>query len=158
MGPLLRPSRCVQQGLPRETPFRASRRSPSLCLPSSLSPTPPTHRLVTFGVIYGLLRRVHRYPICLKPTRSYPSTGGSSSMTLSQGLAYASPNVSSFNLSGLAGKGGGGGGEVSVAHRVQERMDGTHTMDEVACEFMRSAQELEELAGADDGLVVYVMK
>ncbi|KAF0701090.1 Aste57867_8387 [Aphanomyces stellatus] len=102
-------------------------------------------RFVTFGVIHGFLRRIHRYPATIDRI--------SRSMTLS-----SSP--SSMNVSSAALNNGGlpiraslkttppqhGGVRSSLdKEKVKKMMDGEHHTDEICCTHMIRNSELEML-------------
>ena len=142
------------------------------CLPFYLPTYTYIHRFVIFAVVYDILRRVHRYPVCLKGQGS--SSNSNSSTTERGGGSGSLPNRSQ-SLLGMNRSGTGGTtdsissvGSIGAAHmliadqkamtqKVQEMMDGTHTMDEICVHFMRSFDELEDMALAEGDCQILIL-
>jgi len=129
-------------------------------------------RFVTFGVVYGFLRRVHRYPVYIR-TRNKEGGGSSSSSSSGGGLIMVLPSRSS-SLSRTQGgqqqhlqqqqqqhqqlQARPGIYPPLLVEQVQAMLDGARTMDEVCVAFMRSFEELEDIAlsaGGGEILIVY---
>ncbi|MDI1490349.1 MAG: Nitrogen permease regulator 2 [Ramalina farinacea] len=91
-------------------------------------------RFITFGVIKGLLYRVHRYPFSARAVRRVERAG--------RGGKRGSVSVSA------GGGGGGGGGSIGNGGAGDEEdelapfLDGTHSFDEICTELMISEREL----------------
>jgi len=105
-------------------------------------------RLITFGVVHGILRRIHCYPVCIKNS-----------------ISKSAFNTFSPNSSLLAAKGNQPpattttqAATATLVHEIQDLMDGEHTADELCCRFLKSFQELDELATTDDTQVVHLYK
>jgi hypothetical protein len=110
-------------------------------------------RCMTFGVVHGLLRRVHNFPLAIeakqagvnpeatqtnKPT--YTSTG-----MRERGVAFRS-TVSNNGLKV----------SFNLASRIAAMMDGSKSDDELVCEFERPLDELFELVEASGKKVISI--
>lgn len=142
-------------------------------------------RFVTFGVVYGFLRRVHRYPVYIRKWNKGTEELSSSKSSISAGLITMPPNRPS-SLPRARGApqqhhhhqhhhhqqqrqeekqqqqqqfSRPGFHPHSLVDQVKVLLDGTRTMDEVCVAFMRPFQELEEIVlSAGDGEVLIVYK
>jgi len=145
-------------------------------------------RFVTFGVVYGFLRRVHRYPVYIR-LRNKGGGGSSSSSSSGGGLIMVPPSRSS-SLSRTQGgqqqhlqqqqqqqqqqhlqqqqqqqqhqhqqlQARPGIYPPLLVEQVQAMLDGARTMDEVCVAFMRSFEDLEDIAlsaGGGEILILY---
>lgn len=96
-------------------------------------------RFATFGVVHGLLRRIHNFP------RAIETTNGGTDKSLSQRRASSRSNGSQKVA----------GDSVTTASRVARMMDGTRCDDELVCEFERPLDELVELVEGTKGGKVF---
>lgn len=76
-------------------------------------------RVASFGVVYGLLRRVHNFPLAMEEKRSRGSSGQQLSLNARE--------------------------DVVLTSRATRAMDGSRCDDELICEFNRPLDELFEL-------------
>ncbi len=105
-------------------------------------------RLVTFGVVYGFLRRVHRYPVYLK------GGGGGGGGSNGSGADHGPAPVPPSRASTYSKTPHGGGMQMyppMIVRQVQAMLDGTRTMDEVCVAFLKPFEELEAIALSGDG-------
>jgi hypothetical protein len=110
-------------------------------------------RCMTFGVVRGLLRRVHNFPLACVSKKGgiYPEATQMNDPTYAstdmQKQGVASPSTVSNN--GLKVS-------FSLASRIAAMMDGSKSDDELVCEFERPLDELIELVERSGKKVVSI--
>lgn len=126
-------------------------------------------RFITFGLIHGFLRRVHRYPVfidrnssgpglAVQSSRAYPLTSNSPSLTgMNPVNAVPAPQVGSAERAGGGGGGGNGSGSngnvtskrtlVAKANQLEKdilrMMDGEHHTDDICTKFLIRYTDVE---------------
>ncbi|OQR95534.1 hypothetical protein THRCLA_07784 [Thraustotheca clavata] len=103
-------------------------------------------RLVTFGLIHGFLRRIHRYPIAIdRSQRAAPPLSSSPSSVNVAGLTAPNPSalvrVKTSPPQGVRDK-----------DKVKKMMDGEHHTDEICCAFMLRFSDLENILQSEPHL------
>jgi hypothetical protein len=106
-------------------------------------------RFITFGVIHGLIHRVHEFPFAVDGTQNYDidSNGHASSMMESDDLKKkknkwnTQSNVSLRSESTVKSS----HTMLTLAKNIALAMDGTRCDDELACMFERDIKELKQI-------------
>jgi hypothetical protein len=137
-------------------------------------------RLVTFGVVYGFLRRVHRYPVYLPASKESNQPPGSirngqcvqdgtlgswgggkngtklisqrSSISHKEDAGKTVNNKSNEHQQRSTQK-----YPLSLVKQVQSVFDGTRTLDEACVKFMRPFEELKDIALSSEGGEVVIL-
>ncbi|ETW06726.1 hypothetical protein, variant 1 [Aphanomyces invadans] len=118
-------------------------------------------RLITFGLIHGILRRIHRYPVIIdrlssRPPQmlsSSPSTVSLQSATLTNG----SNAVMAIRKAATPHHGNNGARSPLIDREaVKKMMDGEHHTDEICCVHMIRYSDLERLLEGES--CCYVLK
>jgi hypothetical protein len=124
-------------------------------------------RFVTFGIIHGLIRRLHEYPLALenldnddKVSVSHCTVGdgesddGSFSLTDHIDKQYSPsyrhqlntfPPLQPKRPTSKFRRNSRGINEYELAHKVASIMDGQHCDDEISCMFQRPVSDLKDL-------------
>jgi hypothetical protein len=108
-------------------------------------------RCMTFGVVHGLLRRVHNFPSAFEAKQASinseaTQTNKPTLLTLRErGVSFQS----TFSNNGQKGS-------FTLASRIATMMDGSKCDDELVCEFERPLDELFELVEATGKRVVSI--
>ncbi|KAJ3342299.1 Nitrogen permease regulator 2 [Gonapodya sp. JEL0774] len=111
-----------------------------------------TRRFVLFGVLNGLIRRVHRYPVLVQTSQgeqqSTPATAVSPTPATMR--APGPPGAVSLLTAGLGREkeAPNEGADESVLERLTGLLDGTHHADDLCTKFRVGPKRLEELCDA----------
>lgn len=136
-------------------------------------------RLVTFGVVYGFLRRVHRYPVYLPASKESnqppgPIRNGQRTQdgTLGRGGGKKYGTKLTSQRSSISKEDAGKTVNnksnehkqrstqkypLSLVKQVQSVFDGTRTLDEACVKFMRPFEELKDIALSSEGGEVVIL-
>ncbi|ETV75616.1 hypothetical protein, variant 1 [Aphanomyces astaci] len=107
-------------------------------------------RLITFGLVHGFLRRIHRYPVIIDRLSSRPAQMLSSSPSTMNLQAANNGNNAVMNIRKAATPHHGGGSNAvrtALVDRevVKKMMDGQHHTDEICCTHMIRYSDLEKV-------------
>ena len=95
-------------------------------------------RLAAFGILHGILKRVHVYPICEVPKARLPAV-----------IAEASRHLESSEFWSTGGGGGGGdgggGGNGTILKDLISLMDGQHCMDAICTKFFITEKQIRSM-------------
>ena len=119
-------------------------------------------RLASFGVVHGLIRRIHRFPRLLQQQESDNSSFHSDpSFALAPpqpSLGHTSSNSSLSLRSQLRTTSGSSTNRkrqtISDITAIGSKMDGRHCDDELACEYERSLDEMLEFVGGNVAIIL----
>jgi Nitrogen permease regulator 2 len=100
-------------------------------------------RCITFGVVHGLLRRVHNFPLAIEEKQGRIN---------SEATQTNNPKLVPMRERGISFRStvsdNGQEGSLTLASRIATMMDGSKCDDELVCEFERPLDELFELVEA----------